>query len=437
MKFQTLSGLLAEGRSAPHPVAFRNGTTVDFSRFRHDVAIAAGRLTGCRSGALLGDDSYAFAVGLFGLLQAGARVVLPPNGNPGTLSVLAGSFERVVDEGILAPGEPADLRKLDPGNARIDFFTSGSTGTPKRVEKDLRGIEAELATLDGVLGNLPAAGPVMATVPHHHVYGLTFKILLSLATGRPFSSEMQEFWESVLPALTATTVLVTSPAHLARLDGLPAIAADAHPAIVLTAGAPLSLGAARDSLRLLGSLPFEIFGTTETGAIATRRQSAEGTPWLPMPGVEIRLDAESCLQVRSAHVGPRWIAMADRVELQADGFHFLERADRVVKIEGKRVSLAEVENTLRELPWIADAAATMLPGKIVQLAAAIVLNRQGTSQLQEIGAFRLGRQLRRTLAEFREPACLPKRWRFVDALPLQAMGKRRDADIRALFGERT
>jgi acyl-coenzyme A synthetase/AMP-(fatty) acid ligase len=32
-----------------------------------------------------------------------------------------------------------------------------------------------------------------------------------------------------------------------------------------------------------------------------------------------------------------------------------------------------------------------------------------------------------------ESAWLPKAWRFVDELPRGAMGKRRDADVRALF----
>ncbi|MBI3503628.1 MAG: acyl--CoA ligase [Proteobacteria bacterium] len=436
MSFVALSRLLALGRPAAHPVAFRNGAIADFATFRNDVAVAAGHLQGCRRAALICDDSYAFAVGMFGLLHAGARVVLPSNGHPGTLAALAGSFERVVGDAILAPGTPAELRPLDPDGARFDFYTSGSTGTPKHVEKDLRRVEAELAALDGLLGTLPDAGPAMATVPHHHVYGLTFKVLLPLATGRPFRAEMQEFWESVLPALTATTMLVTSPAHLARLDGLPAVAAGARPAIVLSAGAPLSLAAARDCERLLGSLPFEIFGTTETGAIATRRQSAEDAPWRPMPGVEIRLDANACLQVRSGHVGPQWVATSDRVELHAGGFRFLERADRVVKIEGKRVSLAEVEQALLALPAVAAAAATLLPGSPERLAAAIVPSRQGAAQLQTVGAFRFGRQLRTALAESQEPACLPKHWRFVEALPLQAMGKRRDADVRALFGDR-
>ena len=66
----------------------------------------------------------------------------------------------------------------------------------------------------------------------------------------------------------------------------------------------------------------------------------------------------------------------------------------------------------------------------------MVLNAQGRERLQAVGAFRFGRQLRQALASTQDPQGRPKQWRFVDTLPLQSMGKRRDADIAALFQER-
>ena len=187
---------------------------------------------------------------------------------------------------------------------------------------------------------------------------------------------------------------------------------------------------------MLGSLPYEIFGSTETGAIAIRRQHAPGEPWRLLPGIEARTGDDGCLLLRSPFVGPDWFATADLVELTTDGFHFLGRADRVVKVEGRRVSLPEVEQALVALPWIDAAAAVLLPGATERLAAAVVLNAQGRERLAAVGAFRFGRQLRHALASSQNPEGRPKRWRFVDALPLQSMGKRRDADIVALFQER-
>jgi acyl-coenzyme A synthetase/AMP-(fatty) acid ligase len=44
--------------------------------------------------------------------------------------------------------------------------------------------------------------------------------------------------------------------------------------------------------------------------------------------------------------------------------------------------------------------------------------------------------LRQQLSRRLEAMWLPKSWRFVDELPRGAMGKRSDADTRALFASR-
>ncbi len=436
MRHIRLSDLLIAGRADSHPVAWRNGKVETFAAFRSDVAVAASRLGGCPSAAVLCRDSYAFAVGCFGALHAGARIVLPANGRPDTLAAVAGCYDRIVDDDIIAPGPAAALRPLDADRCVFDVFTSGSTGRPKRISKSLRLLENELWVLNQLWGDHLAAGPVLATVSHQHVYGLTFKVLLPLATGRPFHAETQDLWETVLPALSPSAILVTSPAHLSRLGGLPILAEPDRPSAILSAGAPLSFGAAQDCARVLGSLPYEIFGSTETGAIATRRQDTSAQPWRLLPGIEARTGNDGRLELRSPFVGPQWLETADMVEVTTEGFHFLGRADRVVKIEGQRVSLPEVEQALIALPWIDVAAAVLLPGTARQLAAAVVLNAQGKERLRALGAFRFGRQLRQALASSQNPEGRPKRWRFVDRLPLQCMDKRRDADIVALFEER-
>jgi acyl-coenzyme A synthetase/AMP-(fatty) acid ligase len=134
--------------------------------------------------------------------------------------------------------------------------------------------------------------------------------------------------------------------------------------------------------------------------------------------------------------GPRGapFVSADRIEMTPDGkFHFLGRADRIAKIEGKRVSLVRLEEELAALPLVGDAATVVLGGSPERLAAAVVLNREGRTRLDMLGAFRFSRELRSQLSQVFEPAWLPKSWRFVEALPSGAMGKRREADVKALF----
>ncbi|CAO3449822.1 hypothetical protein [Azospirillum argentinense] len=435
-----LSRLFAVGRPDDAPVA--DGVT--FARFRADVAGNAARLKGCRRGLLVAADGYWGAVGLLALLHAGAEVTIPPNAQPGTLAALTadgaipvgGDLGSDLDGdfgGNLEPGGAGmALAPLDP-ETPLSFFTSGSTGEPKRVVRTLGMLEAEALATEAVLGRL--AGPtarVHATVPHQHVYGLNFRLLWPLVTGRPFARTMHELWETALAALDAESVLVTSPAHLTRLAGIAPLPPSRRPALVLSAGAPLPEPAAREAAAIFGTPVNEIFGSTETGAIAHRRREAGDPSWHPLPGVVAGRTPDGRLRVGAPHVEGGEHVGSDLVEMAGDGgFRLLGRADRIAKVEGKRVSLPEVEAQLRRSPLVADAAVLTLE----QLCAVVVPSAEGAARLADLGAFRFGRLLRRELSAVQEPAGLPRRWRFVSRLPDGALGKRRHADIAALFEE--
>ncbi|MBO0759428.1 MAG: acyl-CoA synthetase, partial [Bradyrhizobiaceae bacterium] len=230
--------------------------------------------------------------------------------------------------------------------------------------------------------------------------------------------------------------LVTSPAHLVRLGGISPLPPTRRPSLVLSAGAPLADDAAQSAATVLGVPICEIFGSTETGAIACRRRDGADAAWRPLPGVALESTEDGLLRVRARYVPGGEQVTSDRVDIEADGgFRFRGRIDSIVKIEGQRVSLPELEEHLRRLVWVADAAVVVLHGPTAQLAAAVVPSIAGASILAEIGAFRFGRHLRRALAETQELAGLPRRWRFVDALPRGMLGKRRASDIIDLFAQ--
>ncbi len=414
--------------AADHVVALRRGEPLRWRRFCAETGGATRQLAGCRRVALVSDDSWDFAVGLLGALSAGAAVILPANTQPATLAALAGQVDRVVGESF-APGAAEWAPGLSAEGSRLVFHTSGSTGAAKRVERSLGSLGAELEALHALWGDGLAGAMTLSTVPHHHVYGLVFKLLWPLAAGRPFAAGRHDLWETLLADLPAGGLLVTSPAHLTRLGGLEPVPPERRPLMVLSAGAPLPEDAAGDALGVLGVPVTEIYGSTETGAMATRRRDGAGEPpWHPLPGYRISPTAEGLARLDSP-VGT--LDIADRIEAVADGgFRLLGRADRIAKIEGKRIGLDEVERALEALPLVERAAVLVLDGR---LAAVLVLRAEGREALAVQGRFRFGRLLRRLLAEGLEPVCLPRRWRFVEALPVGDMGKRRSADLAALF----
>ncbi|RAU20815.1 hypothetical protein CU669_16205 [Paramagnetospirillum kuznetsovii] len=409
-------------------VAFRGGERLTWGRFKAEVGGAAHELAACRSVALACQDSWRFAVCLFALLSNGASVIVAANTQPETLAALAGEVDRIIDDGFVPSlGEwgmaPVADRML------LQFHTSGSTGAAKRIGRSLAQMDMEIAALESLWGRQLAGAPTLATVPHQHVYGLTFKLLWPLAAGRPFFTRQHDLWEDVLADLPPGAILVTSPSHLTRLGGLEPVAHS--PRLVLSAGAPLPEAAAAAARGLLRVPVTEIYGSTETGAVATRTRDGREGAWSALPGYGVRRDGAGLLELDAFG---QTVTLADRIDLEADGrFHLRGRADRIAKIEGKRIDLDDVERILGALEGVESASVLVLEGHQPALAAVVVPSDAGREHLDRLGAFRFSRLLRKAAAAGLEPAGLPRRWRFVETMPMATMGKRRARDMAALF----
>jgi len=437
MSLIALSQLLIHGRADNHPIALHQGRVIDFAQWKADVVDAASRFKDYQRAALICQDSYYFIVGLFALLHAKTTIVFPPNNQPNTLDALKNEYDVVVDDEVIKDnqGQQATLNVLDQHKQALHFFTSGTTGAPKKISKNLAMLEAEILTLDALWGQNVGAGPVFATVSHQHIYGLTFKLLWPLMAGRFFAAEMYNIWENLAAALTPGSTLITSPAHLNRLDGLDPLIPTLRPKNVFTAGALLPFTSSQKSMEILGCRPTEIFGSTETGAFATRLQIKGDEPWQLFPGIDTRIDDKHQLILRTPFSGDDWIETSDRIEPLDHGFRFLGRTDRIAKIEGKRISLALVEQSLTHLPLVKTAAVVVLPRTSDCLGAIVVPSEEGRITLEALGRFRFSRLLRTHLTSTLESAGIPHFWRFVKELPTHELGKHRDADMRALFRE--
>src|SRR5690606_15693622 len=90
------------------------------------------------------------------------------------------------------------------------------------------------------------------------------------------------------------------------------------------------------------------------------------------------------------------------------------RADGVVKIGGKRISLAEIERRLLDIPGVEDAAVW-----VVEVDGA-----RGNETVALVVAPGLSPEhLRTELRRWLDPVVIPRRLRLVDALPREANGK--------------
>jgi 3-hydroxymyristoyl/3-hydroxydecanoyl-(acyl carrier protein) dehydratase len=217
-------------------------------------------------------------------------------------------------------------------------------------------------------------------------------------------------------------VLVSVPAHLRGLSTL----ADGDLAGVrqiISSGAPLDNDTAMQ-LDRFGARVTEVLGSSETGGIAYRRPPEDW--WHPLPGVDVQVDADGRLLLDSPYADPpRPYLGADRIELGREGaFRHLGRADGVVKVAGKRVSLSEMEQRLRAIPGVRDAAVT---------AVAVESGRGNEIWAVVAGEAVAPSTIRNALRQWFDPVVLPRRLRVVQALPREATGKLTRQRLLSLF----
>ena len=446
--FEDLQGLMSSARPASTPVARRAAALLSFGEFR--AAAAAWRRTFAAARgqrfALYFEDSFDFAAALFGLWHAGKCALLPGDALPATLERLktcvdgfAGDLPDACEplQPETGPDEEAPWQPLDPQALQLMIFTSGSTGEPAAIPKRLEQMFAEVRALQRAFGEQVAAGEVLATVSHQHIYGLLFRVLWPLAAGRVFHVERLAYVEDIPPQLDAfgPAVVIASPAHLKRL---PELRLDAQLLkAVFSSGGPLPDAAVPECIARLGQAPIEVYGSSETGGVAWRQRSETASgEWRALPDVQWRLQDDT-LEIRSAHLDKaEWMPTADRAAPTAFGFVLLGRADRVIKIEEKRVSLAAIEQALLATDWLQELRVLSLPGPREQLGIVAVPTDSGWAVHDEIGKKAFASRLRGLLLLQLDASSAPRHWRFVSRLPSNSQGKTTQDALLALFDPR-
>jgi len=432
---------------ADHIIAFEGADSVRIPDLWHLVAaweLAFAKLDGDLV-ALYEEDSVAFLAALFALWRLGKQALVPANNLPASCQQLAaltphfaGQFDVV---GVIKPQHGGALVKLgdidlpDAQTGALVLFTSGSTSQPTPIPKSFVQLEAELSSLETLWGSAISGTTISSTVSHHHIYGLLFRLLWPLCSGRPFIRYGRDYWEELVKDAQrhAPLVIVSSPAHLSRIPSLewPANALKA----VFCSGAPLVTEAALIAKSQLEHSITEVYGSTETGGIAWREQD-KSPAWVCLPGVEINQTQDtSLLQVRSPHLPDRnWFTSADQVTLYEDGrFNLCGRADRIAKVGGKRISLNAIERILEQQPGVATARVILLPERGDRLGAVVILDNDGNKQLVDQGKSAVNQQLKQALENQVDRIAIPRYWRYLGEMPQNRQGKTTLAELQALF----
>ena len=452
---ELLKSWLSQGPSGQQLISFNHHDIVTGGLFATQVHHLHKRLvTSSEQRWLLAcDSSDQFAVGLCAALLAGKQLILPANTQPGTLSELTHEFDAVLADQPLCEGKQyialkkelsqplAPWPKLPPDFdfGELILFTSGSSGYPKAVRKTLRQLDAEVTVLEQTFAKHLPHCSVIATVSHQHIYGLLFKILWPLAASRPFLSDLVEYPEtlSYYTALFPKLCLISSPAQLSRLPEALGFERQIHtPSLIFSSGGPLSLEAAQGIRQCYGSLPIEVYGSTETGGIGYRRQHSADTPWRAFAPMVLNIDPEdNALLLQSPYLEDNQVLRCeDKITLLDKELFRLEgRLDRIVKIEEKRLSLTQMEGLLNSHPWVQQSHLLLLEAPRQQLGAVVELSAYGKQQLAIEGKLSINNGLKAHLLSQFERVTLPRRWRYPDTMPMNAQGKLLKQEIVQLF----
>lgn len=403
---------------------------------------AALRTQGVRQLAAYLDDAAELALVLLAAWHAGIPVVLPPDlqarSRTDWLAACDVFFtDQPESSGVAWRGwlarqagvsGTASCRPLSLDQTAIVVRTSGSSGQPKSIAKTLRQLQDEIAVLEQQWGD--RMGPhavVLGSVSTQHIYGLTFRLLWPLMAGRPLARQQQVFAEDLQRATQAHAgcVWIGSPALYRRMaDNLDWADLAGRVRHLFSAGGVLPGAVAERLHRRLGQWPVEIYGSSETGAIASRQGLG---CWRGLPGVEIGSNAtmDDALWVRSPWLRPGQTEQtADAVALCADGgFELHDRLDRIVKLEDKRIALARIEQPLSGHAWVDELRSGVFHAGRAQVGCVVVPSAEGLHVLRNRGRHVLTQTLLDAVKEHVDPLAWPRRWRLTEALEWTAQGK--------------
>jgi acyl-coenzyme A synthetase/AMP-(fatty) acid ligase len=429
-------------------VARREGRAVSREEFLWQVSQLAQRLPRVERAINVCADRYWFAVSLLACIERGIVSLLPNSAAPEHLAAVCAR-----SDGLLAIGDGAEsnlpgvpyLRAGDGERWRAGttaevpmpaipedrlvarVFTSGSTGVPQAYDKFFGCLHASVAAAARRVWEV-TGGPcaVLGTSSFRHMFGLESTVLLPLLGSGALSSKVPYFPADVgsaLAELPEPRLLVTTPFHLRNLleagIALPKIAA------VLSATAPLAPELARRAQAQLQAPVLEIYGTTETGQVATRRPT-EDTQWSLLDGIELaQAGGTTIARGRSLHQ-PQ--ALNDVIELVGPTrFRLIDRGSNLVNIAGKKSTLSLLNHLLSQVPGVDDGVFSLpepAAGEAAaRLVAFVIAPRLDAASILD------------ALRSHVDPVFLPRPIVFVDELPRDANGKITASTLRRLRDE--
>lgn len=323
-------------------------------------------------------------------------------------------FEKERDEKWI---EFLKSNKIDE-NMNINFYTSGFTGFPKLIEKTLKQFEAEALKIIGEFGENLKDSIFAYSVPHYHSYGFVFDFLVPYILELKFLDNRINYLETLNNFEEYKEItFITNPAFLKRIDKS-SLKIKSKWYVFSSTGA-LDKETSDLCIETFNTDAIEIYGSTEGGGMAYRKKS-EKDLWTRLKIVKLKVNENGSLFCSSGYTGEGfWVHVGDVVDMKNENeFELLGREDSIVKIEGKRISVQQIDRQILQDKNFIDSYTIYCKSDKREYVASFIVLKDANANKDNMRKY-----IKDYLKGYFEKIVIPKKIYFIERIPRNELGK--------------